>query len=59
MIPAETLPRMGMGGDKGERWHGLIKLWNFARNFVNVTMGAQCSNNKKSIKKEYLTHLYD
>jgi hypothetical protein len=26
MIPAETLPRMGMGGDKGERWHGLIKL---------------------------------
>jgi hypothetical protein len=41
MIPVETIPEIGGGGDKGEQWSGLISIWyiwNILRTFVNATV---------------------
>jgi hypothetical protein len=36
--PVETVPGMGGGESKGERWRGWIQLWYIVKTFVNVTV---------------------
>jgi hypothetical protein len=45
MRPAETIPEMEGGENKGEWWRGWIRLWYIVTTFVNVTMHTQYNNN--------------
>jgi hypothetical protein len=45
MRPAETIPGMGGGRDKGEWWRGEFNYDNIVRTFVNVTKYPQYNNN--------------
>jgi hypothetical protein len=58
MIPVETIPGKGDGGNKGEQWIGLnssmIYVWYIVRIFVNAAMYPHPAQWKKSLHKNQL-----